>query len=129
MKKDKTQQLITEMKEILENEKGLTVEGFVFPPPSAAEINNPGYDGGKDYFDEGETVDGNAKPFIDKIRILALQGLLAVGKQPNTPTFDLLMKVVTLCNKAVETDEDGEAPKASENTPAAPQPQPSMPQA
>ena len=123
MKKDKTKQLISEMKQMLNEQKSLTVEGFVFP--SAAEINNPGYDGGKDYFDEGETVDGNAKPFIDQIRLLALQGLLAVGKQPNTPTFDLLMKMVTLCNKAVETDEDGEATqKSAENTPPQQQPQP-----
>ena len=128
MNQKNTQQLINEMKEILDKQKDLTVESFCFGEdidmPSAAEINNPGYDGGADFFDEGETVDTGAKGFIDKIRLYAVDGIKAIIDKPGTPTFDLLKKIFDLTNKAVETKEEGEteaapAPAAQPQQPAA----------
>lgn len=126
MNQKNTQQLINEMKEILGKEKGLTVESFCFGEdidmPSASEINNPGYDGGADFFDEGESVDKSAKKYIDQIRLCALDGMKAIIDQPGTPTFDLLKKMFDLSNKAVETKEEGET-----ETAPAPAPQPQQP--
>ena len=105
MNNNKSRQLIQEMKQMLQREKGLTVENYIFPDETA-EINNPGFDGGKEYFQDGEAPAANAKQFIDQIRLLSLRGLEAVIDQPDSPTFDLLMKMFTLSNKAVETKDD-----------------------
>ena len=132
MKNKKSRQLIKEMKQILDKDRGLTIENYVFrgEEPQGEidpmEVNNPGYDGGKDYFDEGETPDKNAVDFINQIRKCALQGMQAIIDQPNSPTFDLLNKIFTLSNKAVETDDDVDATpkKAGNDKPQAPSPAP-----
>lgn len=116
MNNNKSRQLINEMKEMLNNGKSLTMENYIFPDETT-EINNPGYDGGKEYFDDGEAPAEGAKQFIDQIRLLALRGLEAVINQPDSPTFDLLMKMFTLANKAVETKDDVDAtPKTAPAT-------------
>ncbi len=129
MNNKRSRQLIREMKQILKKDKGLTVEQYVFRgeepqgPIDPMEINNPGYDGGKDYFEDGETPDKNAVDYINQIRRNALQGMQAIIDQPNSPTFDLLNKIFTLSNKAVETNDDVDAtPQKSDNQkPQAPQ--------
>lgn len=123
MDTNKSRQLINEMRTILNKDKGLTVEQYVFPQDTA-EINNPGYDGGKEYFADGEAPAQGAKEFIDQIRLLSLKGMEAIIDQPESPTFDLLMKMFTLANKAVESKEEGDkSAPAQQQAPAAPAPQ------
>ena len=120
MNTKKSRQLIHEMKEMLSKDRKLTVENYVFPDETL-EINNPGYDGGKEYFEDGEAPAASAKQYIDQIRLLSLKGLETIIDQPDSPTFDLLMKMFTLANKAVETKDDVDAtPKEAPST-AAPQ--------
>lgn len=121
---NKTRQLIREMKQILDKGKKLTVEAYVMSDEAPYEINNPGYDGGKEYFEDGEAPAQGAKQFIDQIRLLSLKGMEAIIDQPESPTFDLLMKMFTLANKAVESkDEDDKSVPAQQQAPAAPAPQ------
>lgn len=129
MKNNRSRQLIREMKQILNKDKGLTTEQYVFrgEEPQGEidpmEINNPGYDGGKDFFEDGESPDTNAVDFINQIRKCALQGMQAIIDQPNSPTFDLLNKIFTLSNKAVETNDDVDATsqKSDNSKPQPPQ--------
>ena len=131
MKNKRSRQLIREMKQILDKDRGLTVEQYVFrgeEPQGQVdpmEINNPGYDGGKDYFEDGEAPDKNAVDYINQIRRSALDGMKALIDQPNSPTFDLLNKIFTLSNKAVETKDDEDVTPPKQDAPQSqPQQQP-----
>ena len=117
MDTNRSRQLINEIKNILNKDKGLTVEQYIFPEQTD-EINNPGYDGGKEYFEDGEAPAQGAKQFIDQIRLLALKGMEAIIDQPESPTFDLLMKMFTLANKAVESKDETDATQKPAQQPA-----------
>ena len=98
------QNLIAEMKEMLGEEKKLTVENIVFD-----EHNEPGYDTPiqTEFEDEEKpkqttVVDSSVNDVINKIRVLSLQGISKLAEHPDSLQYDTLKKVWQLIDKTVE---------------------------
>ena len=115
--------LIEEMKLILRDKTpSLTVESLVFGehndlmadvdqlPPKAA-IGRPGaqMDSKPFQYEEDEKIEQNVsqvdaeiKPIIDKIRVLALQGIAKLANNPTSSSYQLLKKIWQTVDKAAE---------------------------
>lgn len=107
MKKLTTNNLINEMKQLLDNKKILTVESLVF---NEAE-KDYGFD--EEDFEEDEVssdepiqntdIEVQVKPVIDQIRKLSLQGIAQLSEHPECETYNVLKKVWQMVDKAIET--------------------------
>lgn len=51
---------------------------------------------------EVSPVDGEVKPIIDQIRVLTIQGIAKLAKNPTSEGYQLLKKIWTLVDKSVE---------------------------
>ena len=105
--------IITEINDLLnKNNKKLTVESLVFN-----ETDEPGYD----YIPDFENAEEESEPkevqnipennaatdVINKIRVMALQGIAKLADQPQSPQYDCLKKVWQLLDKTVEMKKEG----------------------
>lgn len=106
MKKQATNKLINEMKQMLGNKKNLTVESLVF--------NEAEEDYGFDEEDFGDDVpseeptqntdiEAQVKPVIDQIRKMSLQGIAQLSEYPECETYNVLKKIWQMVDKAIET--------------------------
>lgn len=125
-KKDKFDALITEMKLMLQDSpRSLTVEGFVFdknndpmkevdnvPPHEDSSVQSeqtPNDDTPLKSVDNEKVaqnvspVDGEIKPLIDQIRVLALKGVAKLANNPTSESYQLLKKIWQTVDKAAET--------------------------
>lgn len=112
-----TNELISEMKLMLNDKPSLTLESLVF-----SETDEPGYDvdidgfeeepqsdkvGNEDGMDEPQPssngVEAQVKPIVDQIRKLALQGITMLAEHPETESYDFCKKIWQLCDKTVES--------------------------
>lgn len=100
--------VINEINDLLnKSKKRLTVESLVFD-----ENDEPGYDAGiGDFEEEPQPETNNVAPqkdettdIINKIRILALQGIAKLAETPESKNYDLLKKVWQLIDKSVEAN-------------------------
>ena len=115
--------LIEEMKLILRDKTpSLTVESLVFGEnndpmadvdqlPPKADIGRPGAQMDSTPFQSEEDekiaqnvsqVDAEIKPIIDKIRVLALQGIAKLANNPTSSSYQLLKKIWQTVDKAAE---------------------------
>lgn len=68
------------------------------------EVENEPSDFDKSSEDVGmEELDKNGT--LDEIRKLTLQGMIKLNNQPEHPEFQALLKIFTICNKAVEPED------------------------
>lgn len=116
--------LIEEMKLILRDKTpSLTVESLVFgenndpmadvdqmPPKADISSHEPQMDSAPFQSEEDEKiaqnvsqVDAEIKPIIDKIRVLALQGISKLANNPTSESYKLLKDIWMKIDKAAET--------------------------
>lgn len=106
MKKQATNNLINEMKQMLGRKRGLTVESLVF---NEAE-EDYGFEENGDYEDNmtaerpmrGGDIETKVKPVIDQIRKMSLQGIAQLSEYPECETYNVLKKIWQLVDKAIE---------------------------
>ena len=101
--------LINEMKQTLNQKRGL-IESIVFDEESYEQENDtPGYDD-FDMPDDNGVKQGNSmvKDVIDKIRLLSLQGIQKLASNPDGVEYDTLKKIWQLCDKTVTMPKDAE---------------------
>ena len=113
MKKQVTNKLITEMKQMLGNKKNLTVESLVFNEGEEdydfSEENDEQipseneYEIEMDNTDCNNTIEAEVKPMIDQIRKMALQGIAKLAEHPECETYTTLKKIWQMVDKAIET--------------------------
>lgn len=117
MKKQVTNKLITEMKQMLGNKKNLTVESLVFNEGEEdydfSEENDEQipseneYEIEMDNTDCNNTIEAEVKPMIDQIRKMALQGIAKLAEHPECETYTTLKKIWQMVDKAIETQNKG----------------------
>ena len=104
--------LITEMNNLLDGKKKLTLENVVFGPDErgfAPDENAPGYDWtpSLESDEDGENVqeipnDPEVTGLMNNIRQLAIQGLAKLANSPESPQYDVLSKIWQILDKSVE---------------------------
>lgn len=117
MKKQVTNNLITEMKQMLGNKKNLTVESLVFNEGEEdydfSEENDEQipseneYEIEMDNTDCNNTIEAEVKPMIDQIRKMALQGIAKLAEHPECETYTTLKKIWQMVDKAIENQNKG----------------------
>ena len=117
MKKQVTNKLITEMKQMLGNKKNLTVESLVFNEGEEdydfSEENDEQipseneYEIEMDNTDCNNTIEAEVKPMIDQIRKMALQGIAKLAEHPECETYTTLKKIWQMVDKAIENQNKG----------------------
>ena len=113
MKKQVINKLITEMKQMLDNKKSLTVESLVFneseedygyDEESEEQIPTENeYEIDVDTTPSDSGVETEVKPMIDQIRKMALQGISKLAEHPESETYNTLKKIWQLVDKAIES--------------------------
>lgn len=113
MKKQVINKLITEMKQMLDNKKSLTVESLVFneseedygyDKESEEQIPTENeYEIDVDTTPSDSGVETEVKPMIDQIRKMALQGISKLAEHPESETYNTLKKIWQLVDKAIES--------------------------
>lgn len=117
MKKQVTNKLITEMKQMLDNKKSLTVESLVFNESeedySYDEESDEQIPAENEYEIEmdstecGSNIEAEVKPMIDQIRKMALQGIAKLAEHPECETYSTLKKIWQMVDKAIESQNKG----------------------
>ena len=103
---DDTRKLFKDMRSILEQKTPHTFESLIFG--SESEHRNPEFDNEPMTGDEIEDdltapqVSSEVKPIIDQIRVLTIQGIAKLAKNPASEEYQLLKKLWTIVDKAVE---------------------------
>jgi len=118
-----SERLINEMKQTLKTRMPkLTLESLVFdeamddfdgnyddmpqgrPAPQQQMIDNKPFNAADDekVAQNVSPIDGEIKPLIDQIRVLALQGVAKLANNPTSPSYDTLKRVWMLLDKAAE---------------------------
>lgn len=118
-----SERLINEMKQTLKTRMPkLTLESLVFdeamddfdgnyddmpqgrPAPQQQMMDNKPFNAADDekVAQNVSPIDGEIKPLIDQIRVLALQGVAKLANNPTSPSYDTLKRVWMLLDKAAE---------------------------
>lgn len=111
MKKQVTNKLIREMKQMLGDKKNLTVESLVFNESDEDYTYDEGnetpmeneYEIDVDTTPSDSGVESEVKPMIDQIRKMALQGISKLAEHPESETYNTLKKIWQLVDKAIES--------------------------
>ena len=111
MKKQVTNKLIREMKQMLGEKKNLTVESLVFNESDEDYTYDEGngtpmeneYEIDVDTTPSDSGVETEVKPMIDQIRKMALQGISKLAEHPESETYNTLKKIWQLVDKAIES--------------------------
>lgn len=113
MKKQVTNKLISEMKQMLNGKKSLTVESLVFNESDedygyedgvAEEVPSENeYEIDVDTTPNSNGIESEVKPMIDQIRKMALQGISKLAEHPESETYNTLKKIWQLVDKAIES--------------------------
>ena len=109
---DDTRKLFKDMRSILEQKTPHTFESLIFG--SESEHRNPEFDEGmpteapietndnEKVAQEVSPVDGEVKPIIDQIRMLTIQGIAKLAKNPTSESYAFLKKILALVDKTIE---------------------------
>ena len=109
MKKQTNRELIDEMSLMLEDNSKLTLESFVMP--HIEDKNEKKFDKNNENFIDNLNqeqnvghIDSQVKPLIDKIRVIALEGIMKLASKPESPSYDILKKIWVLTDKSIESE-------------------------
>lgn len=106
---DDTRKLFKDMRAILEQKTPHTFESLIFG--SESEHRNPEIDNEPMMGDEIEDdltapqVSSEVKPIIDQIRVLTIQGIAKLAKNPTSEAYAFLKKILALVDKTIENGE------------------------
>lgn len=111
MKKQVTNKLITEMKQMLGDKKSLTLESLVFDKLEEEYDMDNEYEEmpTEDFETEPQKqemkcgVESEVKPMIDQIRKMALQGIAKLAEHPECETYTTLKKIWQMVDKSIES--------------------------
>lgn len=109
MKKQVTNKLITEMRQMLNDKKNLTVESLVFNESEEDYGYNEEVPTENDYEIDVETapncnsIETEVKPIINQIRKITLQGISKLAEYPECETYNTLKKIWQIVDKAIES--------------------------
>ena len=118
-----SERLINEMKQTLKTRMPkLTLESLVFdeamddfdgnyddmpqgPAPQQQMMDNKPFNAADDekVAQNVSPIDGEIKPLIDQIRVLALQGVAKLANNPTSESYQLLKKIWGIVDKAAES--------------------------
>lgn len=121
MNRNKNNDIFTDMRLYLNEDKGhklkdYMTENTVFEepeqiPPTSDEdfdgidnIEQPLPDGQKigQVQPQQSPIDAEVKPLVDKIRVLALQGIAKLANNPGSETYDMLKRIWNMVDKTIE---------------------------
>ena len=109
MKKKYNNKLITEMNELLDKKKSLTIESLVF---NESNDDFDEFEGENEYelnidneveANQTNEIENNVKPIIGQIRKIVLQGISQLAEYPECETYATLKKIWQMVDKATDS--------------------------